>query len=58
MVLVLFRIDAQALRNEVDLDSVDVLNQTGNRGHQLLHDVPVNVGLKGAATHDFIEAES
>ena len=57
MILVLLRVDTQALRNKVDFHSVDMLYQTSNRGHQLLHNVPVNIGLKSAAAHNLVEAK-
>ena len=57
MVLVLLRVDSEALGDEINLDSVNMLDQTGNRRHELLHDIPVDICLKGSATrHDFIEA--
>ena len=58
MIFVLFRIDTKALSNEVNLDSVDVLDQTRDRRHQLLHDVPVYIGLEAILTsHYLIETE-
>ena len=56
VVLVLLRVHSEALSDEVNLNSVDVLNQTSDRRHQLLHDVPIDIGLKSSTTlHDLIE---
>ena len=58
MILVLFGVNTEALGHEVNLDAIDVLNQTRDRWHELLHDVPVNVRLQAILTsHDFIEAK-
>ena len=58
VILVLFGVNTEALGHEVNLDAIDVLNQTRDRWHELLHDVPVNVRLQAILTsHDFIEAK-
>lgn len=44
--LVLSRVNAEALSNEVHLDSIDVLDQPGDWRQQLLSNVPVTVDLQ------------
>ena len=42
-ILVLFGIHSKALGYKVDIDAVDVFDQTGDRRHDLLRDVPLGV---------------
>ena len=56
MILILLGVDSKALRNKVDLHSIDVLNQTSDRGHQLLPNVPVNVRFESSAINYLVEA--
>lgn len=59
MVLVLLGVDTEALGNEINFNTIDVLNQTSDRRHELLHDVPIDVGLQIILLcHDFVETES
>ena len=58
VILVLFGVNTEALGHEINLDTIDVLNQTRDRWHELLHDVPINVRLQAILTsHDFIETK-
>jgi len=43
MVLVLLRVDAETLCDEVYIDSVNMFNQTSDWGHNLLGNVPLSV---------------
>ena len=44
-ILVLFGIDSQTLGDKVDIDSVNVLDETGDRRHHLLRDIPLDIDL-------------
>ena len=52
MELILFRIDTKALGNKIYLNAIDVLNETRDGWHQLLHDVPVNIRLQALPTRN------
>ena len=56
--LVLLRIDAETLRNEVNVDSLDMLKQSGDWRKQLLGDVPLGVNLQlSLLIHQFLRVE-
>lgn len=55
--LELLRVNSKALGHEIDFNSVDVLDQSGDWWQQLLGDVPIGVDLKGSLlVHVFVGA--
>ena len=56
VILVFFGINTETLSHEVYLNPINVFNQTSDRGHQLLDDVPVDIWLQLATTlHHLVE---
>lgn len=59
VVLVLFGIDSEALSNKINVDAVNMLNQSRDRRHNLLRNVPLVVDVQfSACSHKFIRTES
>ena len=55
---VLLRIDTKTLRNEVNVDSLDMLKESGDWRKQLLGDVPLGVNLQlSLLIHQFLRVE-
>lgn len=46
MVLILLRVYTEALGDEININAVNMLNQSGNWWHNLLSNVPLSVKLQ------------
>ena len=57
MELVLLRVNSKTLGHKVNLDTIYMLNETRDRRHELLDDVPVHIWDQFTATlHHFVKA--